>query len=205
MIDLYTWGTANGRKVSIMLEECGLRYRRRPVNLDEGAQRSAEFLAINPDGKIPVIVDSKGPDGRPFTLRESGAILVYLAGKTGRFLPKTTRRKYEALQWLMFQMSAVGPKLGEARHFLSVAKERLPYAIDRFTMEAHRLYDVLDGRLGQVPFLAGEYSIADIATYPWVARHDAHGISLPDFPRVKRWFEVIGARPAVMRGMAVPP
>jgi GST-like protein len=204
MIDLYTWTTPNGRKVSILLEECGLAYRAHAVNIGEGEQFRPEFLAINPNGKIPAIVDSEGPDGRPIALFESGAILVYLAGKTGRFLPRSDRGKYEALQWLMFQMGGVGPMFGQVHHFVRSAKEQVPYAIERYKKETRRLYGVLDKRLGEVPFLAREYSIADIATYPWVARHDWHQVELADFPNVKRWFENIGARPAVARGMAVP-
>jgi GSH-dependent disulfide-bond oxidoreductase len=204
MIDLYTWSTPNGRKVSIMLEECGLPYRVHAVNIGKGEQFAASFLAINPNAKIPAIVDPEGPDGRPLTLFESGAILVYLAGKTGRFLPQTARGRFEALQWLMFQMGGIGPMFGQAHHFLRSATEPVPYAIARYKAEARRLYGVLEGRLGQAPFLAGEYSIADIATYPWVARHEWHQVPLADFPQVKRWFDTISARPAVARGMPVP-
>jgi GST-like protein len=204
MIDLYTWSTPNGRKVSIMLEECGLPYRVHAVNIGKREQFSAGFLAINPNAKIPAIVDPDGPDGRPMTLFESGAILVYLCGKTGRFLPQTTRGRYEALQWLMFQMGGIGPMFGQAHHFLRSAKEPVPYAIERYKAEARRLYGVLEGRLGQAPYLAGEYSIADIATYPWIARHEWHQVALADFPQVKRWYDTISARPAVARGMPVP-
>jgi GST-like protein len=204
MIDLYTWSTPNGRKVSIMLEECGLAYRAHPVNIGRGEQFDEAFVAINPNSKIPAIVDYEGPEGRAIRLFESGAILVYLAGKTGRFLPQGVRGKYEALQWLMFQMGGVGPMFGQAHHFLRAAKESVPYAIERYTGEARRLYGVLDRRLASAAFLAGEYSIADIATYPWVARHEWHKVALADFPNVKRWFDTIGLRPAVARGMAVP-
>jgi len=204
MIDLYTWGTPNGRKVSIMLEECGLPYRVHKVDIGKGEQFREEFVAINPNSKIPAMVDYEGPDGRAMKLFESGAILVYLAGKTGRFLPLSVRGKYEALQWLMFQMGGIGPMFGQAHHFLRAAPEPVPYAIERYTKEVRRLYGVLERRLAHAPFLAGEYSIADIATYPWVARHDWHKVDLTEFPSVKRWFDTIGRRPAVVRGMAVP-
>jgi GST-like protein len=204
MIDLYTWSTSNGRKASIMLEECGLPYRVHGVNIGKGEQFSAAFIAINPNSKIPAIVDPEGPDGRPLALFESGAILIYLAGKTGRFLPQSVRGKYEALQWLMFQMGGVGPIFGQTHHYLRSAKEQVPYAIERYKTETRRPYGVLERRLGQAAFLAGEYSVADIATYPWVSRHEWHQVALADFPNVKRWFDTIGARPAVARGMAVP-
>ena len=178
MIDLYTWGTPNGRKVSVMLEECALQYRIHEVDIVAGEQFREQFVAINPNNKIPAIVDLDGPDGKPIKIFESGAILVYLAGKTGCFLPRTVRGKYEALQWLMFQMAGVGPTFGQARHFLHVASDRIPYAIERYTKEVQRLYGVLDRRLAELPFLAAEYSIADIATYPWVARHESHGVDL---------------------------
>ena len=204
MIDLYTWGTPNGRKVSIMLEECGLAYRTHKVDIGKGDQFREEFVSINPNSKIPAILDYDGPNGKPLKLFESGAILIYLAGKCGRFLPAGTRAKYKALQWLMFQMGGVGPMFGQAHHFLRAAKEPVPYAIDRYTKETRRLYSVLDRRLKHAAFLAEEYSIADIATYPWVARHEWHKVELVDFPHVKRWFDTISARPAVVRGMAVP-
>jgi GST-like protein len=204
MIELYTWGTPNGRKVSIMLEECALPYNVHRIDIGKGDQHSPAFLAICPNGKIPAIVDTEGPDGRPMPLFESGAILVYLAGKAGKFLPASLRGKYEALQWLMFQMGGVGPMFGQVHHFVRQAKEEVPYAIERYTKEKDRLYGVLDKRLGEIEYLAGEYSIADIATYPWVARHEWHRTNLADFPNVKRWFDAISARPAVQRGMAVP-
>lgn len=204
MIELYTWGTPNGRKVSVMLEECGIPYNVHRIDIGKGDQSTPEFLALNPNGKIPAIVDSDGPDGAPLPLFESGAILIYLAGKTGRFLPKSVRGKYVALEWLMFQMGGVGPMFGQVHHFVRAAKEQVPYAIDRYTKEKDRLYGVLDKRLGEAKFLAGEYSIADIATFPWVARHDWHKTDLDDFPNVKRWYDTIAARPAVQRGMAVP-
>jgi len=204
MIDLYTWGTSNGRKVSIMLEECGLPYRVHSIDIGKGDQFKPEFVAINPNSKIPAIVDPDGPEGKPFTLFESGAILVYLAGKTGKFLPVSVRGKYIALQWLMFQMGGIGPIFGQVHHFLRAAKEKVPYAIERYTKENRRLYGVLDVRLGEAPFLAEEYSIADIATYPWVLRHEWQQVDLAEYPNVKRWFDTISARPAVQRGIRVP-
>lgn len=203
MIELYTWQTPNGRKISIMLEECGLRYNVHPVNLGKGEQHTPEFTALNPNNKIPVIIDSDGPDGLPITLMESGAILIYLAGKTGRFLPAGTRDKYKALEWLMFQMGSVGPMFGQLHVYLKLA-EPPQYSLERYSKERYRLYGVLDRRLGEVEYLAGEYSIADIATYPWVARHTFHKTDLTQYPNVKRWFDVLSARPAVARGMAVP-
>jgi GST-like protein len=205
VIDLYTWGTPNGRKVSVMLEECGLAYNVHPINIGMGDQFKPEFVAIDPNSKIPAIVDSDGPDGKPFPLFESGAILIYLSGKTGKFLPAATNGKYVALQWLMFQMGGVGPFFGQVHHFLRAAKEPVPYAIDRYVKEKDRLYGVLDRRLGAAKFLAGdEYTIADIATYPWVARYEWHKTDLNQFPNVKRWFDAISQRPAVQRGMKVP-
>ena len=204
MIDLYTWSTPNGRKVSIMLEECGLPYRTHKVDIGKGDQFREEFVSINPNSKIPAILDYDGPNGRPLKLFESGAILIYLAGKSGQFLPSGTRSKYKALQWLMFQMGGVGPMFGQVHHFLRAAKEPNPYAIDRYTKETRRLYAVLNRRLAHAAFLAEEYSIADIATYPWVARHEWHKVDLAEIPHVKRWFDAISARPAVARGMAVP-
>lgn len=205
MIDLYTWGTPNGRKVSIMLEECGLAYRAHSIDIGKGDQFKPEFVAINPNSKIPAIVDSEGPDGKPMSLFESGAILVYLAGKTGKFLPRSVRGKYDALQWLMFQMGGVGPMFGQAHHFIRAKKDEIPYGTERYLNEARRLYGVMDKQLAANPYLAArEYTIADIATYPWVARHEWHRVDLAGFPNVKRWFDTISRRPAVARGMAVP-
>jgi len=205
VIDLYTWSTPNGRKVSIMLEECGLPYKVHPVNIGKGEQHTPEFLAINPNNRIPAIVDAEGPDGKPLALFESGAILIYLAEKTGgKFMPKVPRTRYITLQWLMFQMGGVGPMFGQAHHFLRSAPEPVPYGIKRYTEETRRLYGVLNKRLSQAEYLADEYSIADIATYPWIARHEWHKVDLNDFPSVKRWFDAIGRRPAVQKGMAVP-
>jgi GST-like protein len=205
MVELYTWGTPNGRKVSVMLEECGIPYNVHRIDIGKGDQFAPAYLEVNPNGKIPSIVDPDGPDGQPIAMMESGAILVYLAAKTGRFLPASTRGKYVALQWLMFQMGHVGPMYGQVHHFVRSAKVEVPYAIERYVKEKDRLYGVLDRRLGAARFLAGdEYTIADIATYPWVARHEWHKTDLALFPNVKRWFDAIGARPAVQRGMAVP-
>ncbi len=204
MIDLYTWSTPNGRKVSIMLEECGLPYKVHAINIGKGEQHTPEFLAINPNNRIPAIVDSEGPGGKPLPLFESGAILIYLAEKTGKFMPRDARTRLICLQWLMFQMGGVGPMFGQAHHFLRAAPEQVPYGIKRYTDEARRLYGVLNKRLGEAAYLADEYSIADIATYPWIARHEWHKVDLADFPAVKRWYDTIGARPAVAKGMAVP-
>jgi GST-like protein len=204
LIDLYTWTTPNGRKVSIMLEETGLPYRVYPIDIGKGEQFTPQFLAINPNNRIPAIVDQDGPDGKPFRLFESGAILLYLAWKTGRFLPRAVRDQFESIQWLMFQMGGVGPMFGQVHHFLRSAPEPVPYAIERYSKEARRLYRVLDGHLQQHEYLAAEYSVADIATYPWVARHEWHKVDLAEFPAVQRWFQRIGARPAVQAGMKVP-
>jgi GST-like protein len=203
MIQLYTWGTPNGKKVSIMLEEVGLPYEVHPINLGKGEQMTPEYLAINPNNKIPTIIDSDGPGGQPLKLFESGAILMYLAEKTGKFWPQDMRKRYEVIQWLMFQMGGVGPMFGQANYFFRLA-EKVPYAIERFHKEALRLYGVLDKELAERAYLAGEYSIADIATYPWVGRHEIHQVKLEQFPNVKRWFDTISTRPAVQRGMAVP-
>lgn len=204
MIDLYTWGTPNGRKASIMLEEIGLPYKLHPINIGKGEQNTAEYIAINPNSKIPAIIDGDGPGGKPVKVFESGAILIYLAEKTGKLLSSEPRARLQALEWLMFQMGGVGPMLGQVHHFLRNAPEPIPYAIERYVKETRRLYGVLDRRLAEAAFLAGEYSIADIATYPWVARHEWHRVDLAEFPNVERWFAAIGGRPAVERGMKVP-
>jgi GST-like protein len=204
MIDVYTWATPNGHKVHIMLEECGLTYAVHAVNIGAGDQFKPEFLAISPNNKIPAIVDSEGPDGRPISLFESGAILVYLASKTGKFLPKSDRRKFEVLQWLMFQMGGVGPMLGQAHHFRMYAPEKIGYAIDRYTNEAKRLYGVIDKRLSKSEWLGcDEYSIADIATFPWLRSWKNQGVVLEEYPHLLAWFERIEARPAVQRGVQV--
>jgi GST-like protein len=202
MIDLYTWSTPNGRKVSIMLEECGLPYRVHRVDIGKGEQFTPGFVAISPNGRIPAIVDAHGPGGKPIALFESGAILIYLAEKTGRFFDQ--RRKYEILQWLMFQMGGVGPMFGQAHHFMRAKKDEIPYGSERYGKEAKRLYGVMNGHFERNAYFAGEYSIADIATYPWVARHEWHRVELAAFPYVKRWFDAIAARPAIAKGMAVP-
>ena len=203
MIQLYTWATPNGKKVSIMLEEVELAYEVHPINIAKGDQLKPEYLAINPNNKIPAIIDSDGPAGKPLKLFESGAILMYLADKTGKFLPQEMAKRYEVVQWLMFQMGGVGPMFGQANYFHRL-EEKVPFAIERYYQEAIRLYKVLEQTLAQRDYLAGEYSIADIATYPWVGRHDGHNVRLEEFPNVKRWFDAISQRPAVKRGMAVP-
>jgi GSH-dependent disulfide-bond oxidoreductase len=204
MIDLYTWSTPNGRKVSIMLEECALPYRVHKINIGTNKEQFApEYLKINPNGKIPSLVDPEGPGGEPIAMMESGAILIYLAEKTGKFFP--AQHKYEILQWLMFQMGGVGPMFGQAHHFMRAKKDEIPYGSERYGNEARRLYGVMDKRLsGNEYFVKDLFSIADIAIYPWVARHEWHRVDLAAFPHVKRWFDAVGARPAVARGMAVP-
>jgi GST-like protein len=204
MIDLYTWTTPNGRKASIMLEETGLAYAAHRIDIGKGEQFAAAFLAMNPNNRIPVMVDPEGPGGKPITIFESGAILVYLADKTGRFMAREGAARYVQLQWLMWQMGGLGPMLGQAHHFLRSAKEKIPYAIDRYKEEARRLYRVMDTRLAQAEYLGGDYSVADIAAYPWAARHEWHQVDLAEFANVKRWYDAIGARPAVQRGMKVP-
>ena len=204
MIDVYSWATPNGHKVHIMLEECGLPYRVHGINISTGDQFKPDFLKISPNNKIPAIVDQDGPDGQPISLFESGAILLYLAGKTGKFIPEDVRGKYEVLQWLMFQMGGVGPMLGQAHHFRIYAPEKIEYAVNRYTNEAKRLYGVIDKRLGESKFLGGpDYSIADIATWPWLRSWKNQGIELSDFPKLQRWFEAIEERPAVQRAVKV--
>lgn len=204
MIDLYSWPTPNGHKIHIMLEECGLSYNVHPINIGKGDQFDPAFLAISPNNKIPALVDSDGPDGKPISLFESGAILVYLAGKTGKFLPRGDRARYEVLQWLMFQMGGVGPMLGQAHHFRMYAPEKIDYAINRYTNEARRLYGVIDKQLSRHRCLAGKsYSIADIATFPWLRSWQNQGVVLDEYPHLKAWFDGIAARPAVQRGVQV--
>ena len=204
MIDVYTWATPNGHKVHIMLEECGLEYKVHPINIAAGDQFGEAFLKISPNNKIPAIVDSDGPDGKPISLFESGAILLYLAGKTGKFLPEDVRGKYDALQWLMFQMGGVGPMLGQAHHFRIYAPEKIEYAVNRYTNEAKRLYGVIDKQLSTHPWLAGDsYSIADMATFPWLRSWQNQGVELDDYPNLKRWFNEIAERPAVKRAVEV--
>jgi len=204
MIDVYSWATPNGHKVHIMLEECALRYTVHPVDIGAGDQFKPAFLAISPNNKIPAIKDSDGPDGKPISLFESGAILIYLASKAGRFLPSDVAGKYKALEWLMFQMASVGPMLGQAHHFRVYAPEKLEYAIQRYTNEAKRLYHVIDRRLAQSEYLASnEYSIADIATWPWTRSWKNQGVDVAEYPHFKRWFDAIEGRPAVKRGVEV--
>jgi GST-like protein len=202
-IALYYWPTPNGWKVSIMLEEAEIPYNVIPVNISAGDQFKPEFLEISPNNKMPAIVDPDGPDGQPLTLFESGAILLYLADKTGRFIPSNPRDRYTVVQWLMFQMGGVGPMLGQAHHFRQYAPEQIPYAIDRYTNEATRLYRVLDKQLAQVEYVAGDYSIADMAIFPWIVPYERQGQNLADYPNLKRWFDAINERPAVQRGLAL--
>ena len=204
MIEVYSWATPNGHKVHIMLEECRLPYRVIPVDIGAGDQFRPEFLAISPNNKIPAIVDPDGPDGKPMPLAESGAILMYLASKVGRFLPQSTRGKYEVLQWLMFQMGHVGPMLGQTHHFRMYAPQKIDYAIDRYTNEARRLYRVMDTRLAHSRYFVGsEYTIADIAIFPWLRSWKNQGIDWADYPHLKGWFGEVAARPAVQRGVEV--
>ncbi|MBF0269149.1 MAG: glutathione S-transferase N-terminal domain-containing protein [Alphaproteobacteria bacterium] len=203
MIDFYSWATPNGRKISIALEEMGLAYRLHKVDITKGEQFTPGFLALNPNNKIPVIQDQDGPDGQPITVFESGAILIYLAEKTGQFLPQDRRGRTLTLQWLMFQMGGLGPMLGQTHHFLHFAPEKVPYGIERYKGETKRLYGVLNRRLGEAAFMAGDYSIADMAAYPWIAVHPRQEIDIGDFPNVARWLAELSARPAVQRGMAV--
>ncbi len=204
MIELYTWPTPNGHKVHIMLEECGLPYNVHPIDIGAGDQFDPEFLKISPNNKMPAIIDTEGPDGAPISLFESGAILFYLAEKTGRFLPTAPRLRYAVLQWLMFQMGSVGPMLGQAHHFLQYAPEEIAYAQNRYRNEANRLYGVIDRRLAESAYLAGEdYTIADIAVWPWTRFPERQGVNRDDYPHFVRWFETIAARPAVQRGVQV--
>ena len=204
MIHVHTWPTPNGHKVHIMLEECGLDYEVHPVAIGEGDQFKPDFLAISPNNKIPAIVDEDGPDGEPISVFESGAILLYLAEKTGLFMPADPRGRNDVLQWLMFQMGSVGPMLGQNHHFGKYAPEKLPYAIDRYVNETTRIYRVIDKQVGRMGYLAGpEYTIADIATYPWLRGWEGQGQNLDDHPNLKRWYEEIEARPAVVKGCAV--
>ncbi|WP_423600660.1 glutathione binding-like protein [Roseateles sp. MS654] len=204
MIEVYSWPTPNGHKVHIMLEECRLPYRVIPVDIGAGDQFDAKFLALSPNNKIPAIVDPDGPDGQPISMFESGAILLYLAGKTGQFLPPDTRGRYEVLQWLMFQMGGVGPMLGQAHHFRLYAPEKIEYAIDRYTHEAQRLYGVIERRLARSRYIAGpDYSIADMALFPWLRGAKNQGVEMADHPHLKGWFDEIAARPAVARALEV--
>jgi len=201
MIDLHAWPTPNGYKISILLEELGLPYNVVPVDIGAGDQFKPEFLAISPNNRMPAIVDSDGPDGRPISVFESGAILWYLADQHGRFLPKETRARTAVHEWLMFQMASVGPMLGQSGHFRQYAPEPIKYAIDRYSNEAKRIWGVLDKRLGGRDWVAGDYSIADMAIFPWLRFPDRHGVDLEQYPNVKRWRAAIDARPAVQRGL----
>jgi GST-like protein len=204
MIDVYSWATPNGHKVHIMLEECGLPYRVHPINIGAGDQFKPEFLKISPNNKIPAITDSDGPDGKPISLFESGAILLYLASKTGKFIPASDQDKFDMLQWLMFQMGGVGPMLGQAHHFRIYAPEKIEYAFDRYTNEAKRLYGVMDKQLSTHAFIAGNsYTIADIAIFPWLRSWRNQGIDWAEYPHLKKWFDGIADRPAVQRGVSV--
>lgn len=202
-IELFYWPTPNGWKISIMLEECRLPYVVRPVNIAAGEQFAPEFLAISPNNRMPAIVDPQGPGGRPISVFESGAILQYLGRKTGKFYPANERGRVEVEQWLMWQMGGLGPMAGQAHHFRNYASEQLPYAIERYTNECHRLYGVMNTRLEDRAFLAGKYSIADMACVGWISRYKQQGQDLDEFPHLKRWFETLMARPAVKRGMGI--
>jgi len=209
MIDVYSWATPNGHKVHIMLEECGQRegrdWRAIPVNIGSGEQFAADFLRISPNNKIPAMVDPRGPDGKPIEVFESGAMLVYLASKFGRFMPRSDRAKFEVLQWLMFQMGGVGPMLGQAHHFRIYAPEKIDYAYNRYTNEAKRLYGVMDKQVARTGhYIAGkQYTIADMAIFPWLRSWQNQGIDWADYPALKDWFDRIAARPAVQRGVQV--
>ena len=204
MIDLYYWTTPNGHKITIFLEEAGLPYSIKPVNISIGEQFAPEFLKVSPNNRIPAVVDNEPADGRgPLGVFESGAILQYLAEKTGKFLPADARGRIEVMQWLFWQMGGLGPMAGQNGHFNNYAPEKIAYAIDRYVKETERLYGVLDERLDGREFIARDYSIADMASYPWIVPHERHGQSLDDFPNLKRWFMAIGRRPAVERAYEV--
>lgn len=208
MIDVYSWATPNGHKVHIMMEECGYRlgqdWLAHPIDIGAGDQFKPDFLKISPNNKIPALVDPQGPDGKPISVFESGAILVYLASKTGLFMPRSDRDKFNVLQWLMFQMGGFGPMLGQTHHFRIYAPEKIQYAIDRYTNETRRLYGVIDKQLAKTAYIAGkQYTIADIAIFPWTRSWKNQGLTLEEFPHVQRWHEEIAARPAVMRGVEV--
>lgn len=200
MIDLYTWSTPNGRKVSIMLEECGLEYRAHAVNITKDEQFKPDFLKVSPNNRIPAIID--GDNGR--SLFESGAILLYLAEKTGKFWPQDPDRRWQTVEWLMWQMGGIGPMIGQVHHFVRNNKGKSPYAEERYVKETHRLYGVLDKRLAQHAYVAGVYSIADMAIWPWISRFEWHTVDLNQYANVARWYKAIAARPAVARGYDVP-
>ncbi|MFO0995317.1 MAG: glutathione S-transferase N-terminal domain-containing protein [Alphaproteobacteria bacterium] len=202
-IDLYTWPTPNGHKLHIMLEECGLAYNVIPIDIGRGEQFTPEFLKISPNNKMPAMVDHDGPGGRAITLFESGAMLMYLAEKTGKFMAKQPRARYLVLQWLMFQMGGIGPMFGQCNHFRQYAPEKIQYAIDRYTNEVGRLFGVMDRRLADRGYLADDYSIADMACFPWVRLYENMGQRIEDYPSVKRWLDAIAARPAVVKALQV--
>jgi GST-like protein len=203
MYDIYNWPTSNGRKVNIAIEELEVEYKIHPIAIGKDDQFTAEFTALNPNQKIPAVIDQDGPGGKPYVMFESGAILMYLAEKHGKLMPTDMAKRYEVIQWLMFQMGGIGPNFGQTHHFRRAAPEKVPYAIDRFTKEARRLWGVLDGRLASNEWLAaGEFSIADIAVFPWTMRYEWQGVSLDEFPNTKRWYEAVDARSGVQRGLA---
>jgi GST-like protein len=203
MIDLYTWPTPNGHKIHIMLEECALPYNVIAIDIGAGDQFEPSFLAFSPNNKMPAMIDPDGPGGEPISIFESGAILQYLAEKTGKFMPSDPRKRIKVLEWLMFQMGGIGPMLGQAHHFLDYAPEKIDYAISRYARESNRLYDVCERRLREHDFLAGDYSIADMAVFPWLRPAERQGVDMDDYPSVKRWFDTIDARPAVVRALEV--
>jgi GST-like protein len=203
MYDIYNWPTSNGRKINIAVEELEVEYKIHPIAIGKGDQFSAEFTELNPNQKIPAVIDQDGPDGKPYTMFESGAILMYLAEKHEKLIPTDMTKRYEVIQWLMFQMAGVGPNFGQTHHFRRAAPEKVPYAIERFTNETRRLWGVMDKRLDDRDWIAAdEFSIADIAVFPWAMRHEWQGISLDEFPNMKRWYEAVGSRPGVKRGLA---
>ena len=202
MIEFFTWSSPNGAKVRIMLEETGLEYEIYPINLDKGEHKQPDFLAINPNGRIPAIIDWNGPGGNQVTVFESGAILLYLAEKSGAFLPEDPADRWRATSWLMFQVAGIGPSLSQAGYYLNRSPEPVPHAVERSVSEAERTYGVVDRQLAKSQFLAGEYSIADMASYPWMRNHQRFGLDIADYPNVSRWLEAIAARPAVARSVA---
>ncbi len=203
MIDLYSWPTPNGHKVHIMLEECGLDYTVHAIDIGAGAQFEPDFLKFSPNNKMPALIDTDGPGGKPYSVFESGAMLMYLAEKTGKFMPSDMAERYTVIQWLMFQMGGVGPMLGQAHHFAIYAPRKIKYAIDRYNNETRRLYNVVDRRLGEVEYVAGAYSIADMAIYPWMRLFERYGIDIETIPNFKRWLDAISERPAVQRGVEI--
>ncbi len=203
MIELYTWPTPNGHKVHIMLEECGLDYNVHAIDIGAGDQFEPEYLKFSPNNKMPAMIDSDGPGGKPYSVFESGAMLMYLAEKTGKFMPSDMEGRYTVIQWLMFQMGHIGPMLGQAHHFRAYAPEQIAYAVERYTNVANRLYGVLETRLGAGEYLADDYSIADMAVFPWLRSWERQGVDIEAYPAVKRWFDVINARPAVERALQV--